>query len=239
MASYLHSAMNKATQIGNRFGLLVVLREVERRGRNRMVECACDCGATNTTQLASLLHRNVRSCGCLKRASNRTHGRSKTSEYGIWRGMLARCYNPKASRYAYYGGRGIAVCDRWRTSFEAFLADVGPRPSAGHSIDRRHNDGHYEPGNARWATRAEQAGNKRSSRHLTFNGRTQPMSDWSKETGIEYSVIRDRIQKWGWSVERALTTHRGRGSFGERSIVHVRTDLTAAQLLALEGDALE
>ena len=91
---------------------------------------------------------------------NFKHGRSKTTEYHIWRTMLARCYNPKSKKYPSYGERGIKVCPEWRESFENFLADMGLRP-VGHSIERKNNDGDYEPNNCVWATAKIQANNRR------------------------------------------------------------------------------
>ncbi len=117
--------------------------------------------------------------------------------------MLTRCENPRCEAYPRYGGRGIEVCKRWQT-FENFLADMGPRPSADHSIDRIENDGNYEPGNCRWATDAEQNQNTRSNRLLTYAGRTQPLSVWAREFGIRRETVRERL-KAGWDVERALT----------------------------------
>jgi len=92
-----------------------------------------------------------------------------SAEYRCWSSLKSRCLNPKSSSFAYYGGRGISVCDRWRDSFEAFLADMGKKPSPRHSIDRIDNDGNYEPGNCRWATRAEQLANRRPYK-LTWIG---------------------------------------------------------------------
>lgn len=96
---------------------------------------------------------------------NEKHGGVGTPEYRIWTHMKGRCLNETDARYADYGGRGIIVCDRWVESFAAFLADMGPRPSKSHSIDRIDNDGGYEPSNCRWATDQEQSLNKRVYRN--------------------------------------------------------------------------
>lgn len=109
--------------------------------------------------------------------------------HGIWRGMVGRCYNPKIRSYARYGGRGIKVCERWRTSFENFLVDMWPRPSLGHSLDRINNDGDYEPSNCRWATRHEQSRNHSRTILLTFNGETKCISDWARELGLPKTTL--------------------------------------------------
>lgn len=126
------------------------------------------------------------------------------AEYWAWVSMKQRCYNDRKGDYAYYGGRGIKVCERWRNDFVAFFEDMGPRPSAAHSIERIDNDGDYEPGNCRWATRQEQVDNRRCSHRLTAYGRTQTVSQWSREIGIARDTITYRLKK-GWSVERALS----------------------------------
>ena len=120
-----------------------------------------------------------------------------------WRAMVERCTNPGAADYPRYGGRGIRVCDRWR-DFTAFLADMGERPR-GTTLDRRDVNGHYERGNCRWATAKEQGRNKRGSLLLTFDGRTQCLSAWAEETGLDRTTLRYRLKK-GWPIERALTT---------------------------------
>lgn len=128
----------------------------------------------------------------------------ESSEHAIWRGMIQRCHNPRAKDYARYGGRGIQVCERWRTSFEAFFADMGPRPSTEHAIDRLDNDGPYEPANCAWRTHSENSRNRRNTRHITCFGETLPLVEWAARTGISRVLISHRLRA-GWSVEEALT----------------------------------
>ncbi len=135
----------------------------------------------------------------------RYDGRTKRPEYVIWLGIVSRCLTPSTSSWASYGGRGIKVCDRWRTSFEAFISDMGVRPSIDHSVDRIDNNGNYEPGNCRWATRSEQARNTRVSTAMTVNGTTRTIPDWSDLTGLPIGTLRARL-RYGWSPERAVST---------------------------------
>ncbi len=135
--------------------------------------------------------------------------RRREPERGCWHVMIARCHNPESQSFPYYGARGITVCRRWRDSFEDFLSDMGPRPSPEHSLDRfPDQNGNYEPGNVRWATREQQARNMRSNTILAAFGRTQCIAAWSDETGIPQISIIDRVGKLGWSVEEALSTPR-------------------------------
>jgi hypothetical protein len=120
--------------------------------------------------------------------------------------MKNRCFNVNGEDFHLYGGRGVTVCDRWRDSYPAFLADMGPRPSPAHSIDRFPDpNGNYEPGNCRWATMKEQQNNRRNNHRVTHGGLTLTVTDWSLRTGLSRQLIRYRLSH-GWSVERALAS---------------------------------
>ncbi len=198
--------------IDQQYGRLLVQR-IERRGGRTYGICLCECGENKVVLLSHVRCGDTRSCGCLQRevakaataARNTTHGATRTPTFVVWKNMLSRCANPNATEFALYGGRGITVCERWRNSFAAFLADVGERPGRDCSIDRIDNSGNYEPANCRWATRTEQGRNRRTNHVLTHDGRTQPLVAWAEECGISHATIRHRLNR-GWSVERALTT---------------------------------
>lgn len=115
-------------------------------------------------------------------------------EYAIWCGMKSRCNNPNRKSYAYYGARGISVCQRWSDSFDCFLADMGPCPP-GYSIERKNNNGNYEPSNCKWASDVEQARNKRGNVRITVNGVTKLASEWAREAGINQATFSERIEK--------------------------------------------
>jgi hypothetical protein len=132
------------------------------------------------------------------------HGMHKTAEYNAWSDMIQRCTNPNVKCYPDYGGRGITVCERW-FQFENFLADMGVKPSASHSLDRKDNDGNYELSNCRWATVHEQFYNRSCSIVVDVGGVRKTITDWAIENGLSYPVIIKRIQR-GWSRESAVMT---------------------------------
>ena len=132
------------------------------------------------------------------------HGLSKTPEYNAWVNMKARCLNPNHKAYSDYGGRGISVCDRW-LNLENFLADMGSRPTAKHSLDRIDNNGDYSAENCKWSTKAEQSNNQRTNRLITIGCVTLNIAQWTKEMGFGQNVIKDRL-KLGWSEFDAVMT---------------------------------
>ena len=151
--------------IGERYGRLLVVAEVEHSKKARRFACLCECGTRKVVFGGNLRRGYTRSCGCLnqeERSKRRTHGQTCdgmfTPEYRAWRQMLARIRAKTGRNYLWYGARGITVCERW-LKFENFLADMGKRPP-GMTIDRKNNDGNYEPGNCRWATSYQQGHNK-------------------------------------------------------------------------------
>jgi len=150
----------------------------------------------------------------------RKHGAAidKTPEYAAWASMKTRCFNPKAQQYANYGARGITVCAAWRDSFEAFIADMGARPSSKHSLDRIDNERGYEPENCRWATVHQQNNNQRHNRLIEVDGVVSTVAEAIARLGAHPATIKTRINR-GWSIDRAFSVPiKPKTSRGKRRI---------------------
>lgn len=197
---------------GQVIGRLTAIRFLEKRFRSHQLwEFKCSCGSV-VNLLANNVKRNTSSCGCIRNevvsARNKirsTHRMVKTSEYGAWAAMKSRCINPEHANYPSYGGRGITICDSWKTSFESFYADMGPKPK-GMSIDRIDNNKGYCKENCRWATASEQQNNRRVNHWMTFQGQTKTISQWASYLGVNLKTLITRVCTLKWSDEKALST---------------------------------
>lgn len=188
---------------GKAFGRLTVIRKATDTGVTRWL-CRCECGSERVVPGSALKAGHVRSCG-----NRRAHSKSHDQTYAIWNAMIQRCHNPKHASYDRYGGRGIIVCDRWRQSYDAFLDDVGERPSTLHSIDRIDNAGNYEPGNVRWATSLQQSRNTRRSIVVFYQGQRMSLREAydMANSPVAYGTVWLRLKN-GMSVEDAIHTPR-------------------------------
>lgn len=208
---------------GQSFGRLTVIATVGKSVHGKYLwRCQCSCGKETVVVGGDLVSGRTLSCGCRNLEQivqrTRTHGLTGTRTYRIWAMMIQRCTNPAmVDSWVNYGGRGIRVCSSWLHSFENFLEDMGHPPSSKHSIDRIDNNGDYEPGNCRWATRVEQSNNRRNNVRLTHQGKTQTVAQWAEELGVTHGMLRHRL-KTGASLEEVLSppkqvmtfTHQGR-----------------------------
>lgn len=207
--------------IGRRCGRLSILSRSSRKkaSGDALWNCQCDCGVILEASGPLLRRGAVKSCGCLKKevgaaalafyAATGMHGAlrhgdaragKEAPEWRLWHSIKRRCAD-----HPDYAGRGIRMCDEWQRSYEAFLKSVGRRPSAEYSLDRIDVFGHYEPGNVRWATKKEQARNRRTNLFITANGERRTLAEWAERTGLKNTTIRSRIRK-GWMPEAALGT---------------------------------
>lgn len=177
--------------------------------------CRCECGTERRVRHYLLTSGKSKSCGCFQRedlgARKLKHGYAAGGviqpEYNAWKAMVDRCTKPALRMYRHYGGRGITVCDRWRESFSNFIADMGDRPSPKHSLDRIENDKGYEPGNCRWAIPEVQQNNRRNTVHVEHNGERLPLAVVVKRHSVvDVEVVRCRVFRQGWSLERAMST---------------------------------
>ncbi len=191
---------------GRRFGRLLVLCFGGRKKKKSMWKCRCDCGKIIAINSSNLLRGDTKSCGCLRsellKVEKRTHGLSGKKILSVWHAMIGRCFNQDNPEYVNYGGRGIAVCDRWKNDPKEFYSDMGD-PPAGMSLGRIDNDGDYSPDNCRWETMSQQNRNSRRTVLVTHGGKTQCLKDWALELGIPYDRVIGR-RRCGQSDLQAL-----------------------------------
>lgn len=172
------------------------------------VEAKCSCGKVKEYYSSNITKGDTRSCGCLHKEAtgkiNRSHGKSKTREYIIWKGIKARCLNKKNPVYPRYGGRGIEVCSEWSSSFESFLADMGKAPNPRSTIDRIDNDQGYYKENCRWASYKTQRRNTSKNRRVRYLGKMRTLAEVSELTSIPRGTLYARLYVLKWPLNRAL-----------------------------------
>lgn len=199
-----------ANLIGQKFGMLTVLEELqERKHGGRVYKCKCDCGNISIVNKYNLTSGHTKSCGCLRKENTskmfKTHGKRNTRLFNIWTDLKQRCYNKHNTRYKDWGGRGIAVCDEWRNEFMSFhdwALNNGYNDKL--SIDRIDNNGNYEPTNCRWVTAKQQARNRRTNINYTINGETRCIVEWCEILGLKPKTVYQRLHYYNWTIERAL-----------------------------------
>ena len=199
---------------GQRFGKLLILSVLPappgKHGRHCF--CRCECGNEKLIQAHRITSRVTRSCGCLTIKHHHTSKGIRSPTYRSWDSMISRCYNPRNAAFKYYGGRGIAVCDRWRlgekekNGFECFLIDMGERHGLHASLDRIDNDLGYFPSNVRWADRKAQSRNRRNNVKYEYQGEMLTLRAIAERSGVPYERLRHRLRRAGWSLTEALST---------------------------------
>ena len=205
--------MRKTTEsrIGEKHGMLTIIGVAYARKQHRYVVCRCDCGNEKIIEISNILakkHMTV-SCGCKKESKKVLEKLEKEEHkriYKIYYGIKTRCYNTKAIEYKNYGSRGIIMCEEWKNDFKSFYQwAIKNGYEDNLSIDRIDVNGNYEPSNCRWATQEVQANNKRNNRKIEYNGETHNICEWAKIINVKYNTLCMRLDKYHWSVERALS----------------------------------
>lgn len=201
---------SKPAPIGERFHRLVILGEAPRTATcptKRRWMFKCDCGTIRSASMTSIVHGTTKSCGCFRREwahqQHKTHGASGHPLFPTWAQMITRCENPNAAWFKNYGGRGIKVCDTWRSDPYAFFSAVGPKPFPSASLDRRDNDGDYCPDNVRWATLKEQARNRSVNVWVDTPMGKMILKDAAGHFGFKRNVLEGRHAR-GWPLDNIL-----------------------------------
>lgn len=184
---------------GEKVGIFTFIKDIDSSDKKRRAVFLCGCGREFESVISELKRddsRSRKSCGeCAA---------FKSPIYFVWRGMIARCHYSSSNHYPQYGGRGIKVCERWKSSFNNFATDIGARPTASHTIDRIDVNGDYCKENCRWSTRLEQSNNKRNSVFMTLNGETLTVAMWARKLNVRVNTLHGR-RDLGWSDYEVLT----------------------------------
>ena len=183
---------------GRKIGRLTIVKRAPNKGKKTMWEYKCDCGNTGVSNAGDISVGRVSSCGCYNREVVTKHGGSSSRIYQTYHDMIQRCYNPRNKAFKNYGGRGIAVCDEWRNSFEEFhdwALSNGYRDDL--TIDRRDNDGPYSPENCQWVTMGVQASNTRRNVFVEACGQKHTYAQWSRIIGVSRQNTEKGVKKYG------------------------------------------
>ena len=203
----------KINLTNKRFGRLIVIKENGIQNGSILWSCLCDCGNNTIVNGNSLRWGNTKSCGCLIKENNKnfpnkkTHDKTNTDEYFIWKHIKGRCLNKNIKEYIFYGGRGITICEEWKNSFDKFFKHIGKKPFSNAQLDRIDNNGNYELGNVRWVTPSENCNNRRTTILLSANNKTLSIADWAKELEIKYGTLYMRLKN-GWSINDCIKGER-------------------------------
>lgn len=199
--------------LGDKFGKFTVVSnegQIKKESSNHYYyKVRCECGAEEIVR-GSLLKNNKKiMCRLCYAKNSKTykHGKTNTRLFNIWQSMRDRCNCETSQAYKWYGGRGIKICNEWNNDFMTFYNwSINNGYSNDLSIDRIDVNGNYEPSNCRWADKITQANNRRKNRLITYNGETHTLAEWGRITGLNDYNLDNRINKYGWSIEKALTT---------------------------------
>ena len=196
---------------GQRFGRLTAVKQAESLNDHTRWLCVCDCGKECIVHRSSLISGNTTSCGCYKTENAKrlysSVRQNDTRLYAVWNTIKQRCFNKNNRSYKNYGGRGIKMCDEWANNYESFyLWAINAGYKKGLQIDRINNDGDYCEANCRFVARDIQANNKRNVKLWTINGVSKSLAEWCKEYDMDYYLVRQRVLKLKWTMEKALTT---------------------------------
>ena len=202
---------------GMRYGRLTVTGYAGKQGAAHAWSCNCDCGGCTLVLGTNLVKGATSSCGCRRKEVAKekatTHGGSGSLLHRLWKNIRGRCGNGQHPDYARYGARGIAVGTEFECyeDFEKYVSStLGPRPTEQHSLDRADNNKGYEPGNLRWATKSEQARNRRSNRVITLCGESVTMVEACEIFSLPYPLVMQRLNRYNWSMADAFSTPVGK-----------------------------